>query len=100
MLTASMAAAVSASSPYTNQSGVTPSIFPDSGGGITGGPTRRAGMALNPGHVGQWLWGTYYDVRPVTNTGTGVADPQDVNIQILNTNPNNPSWDDYNPMVV
>jgi hypothetical protein len=93
MLTASMAAAVSPNSPYTNQSGVTPGV----GGGVTGGPARRAGMALNPGHVGQWLWGTYYDVRPVTNGSTGAADAQDVNIQILNTNPNNPAWDDYNP---
>jgi len=94
MFTASIAAAVSGASPYTNTTGVTPGSL---GGGVTGGPMRRAGMALNPGHVGQWLWGTYYDVRPVTNGGTSAADAQDVNLQILNTNPNNPSWDDYNP---
>lgn len=86
---ASAAMAVSPGSPYTNDSGVS--------GAVGTVPGRGAGMALNPGLVGQWLWGTYYDVRPVANVGTGGSDPQDVNIQILNTNPNNSSSDDYNP---
>jgi hypothetical protein len=92
---ATAAMAISPSSPYTNENGVT-----FTGPGLGGGDlpvTNRAGMALNPGKVGQWLWGTYYDVRPVTNVGTGATDAQDVNIQILNTNSNNPGADDYNP---
>src|SRR5581483_8904332 len=86
---ASSAMAVSPASPYTNALGVNSGLLT---------PGRLAGMALNPGHVGSWLWGTYYDVRPVANSGTGASDAQAVNLQILNTNPNNPGSDDYDPL--
>jgi hypothetical protein len=82
-VSASTAMAVSEGSPYTNQ------------GGISTADTE-ATMTLNPGLSGQWLWGTYYDVRPVKNGSTGASDPQDVNIQILNNNPNNPNSAGYN----
>jgi hypothetical protein len=54
-------------------------------------------MTLNPGKTGQWLWGTYYDVRPVQNGTTGGEDAQDTNIAILNTNSNNIGDPNYNP---
>ncbi|MBY0278133.1 hypothetical protein K2Z84_22590 [Candidatus Binatia bacterium] len=43
-----------------------------------------AGPRLNPNGIGQYLVGSYYDVRPV-----GVGNPTNVNIQIINTNTNN-----------
>lgn len=44
-----------------------------------------AGMTLNPGGVGQLLYGTLYDVRRVA--GLAGEDDQAVNIQIVNLNP-------------
>jgi len=82
-VSASTAMAVSEGSPYTNVGGISTA-------------NTEATMTLNPGLSGQWLWGTYYDVRPVKNGSTGATDPQDVNIQILNNNPNNPGSDGYN----
>jgi len=70
--------------PYKNESGISTATVPP-------------GMTLNPGKTGQWLWGTYYDVRPVRNASTGSSDAQDVNIQILNTNPRSSSFDCFNP---
>ncbi|MFM7734557.1 MAG: hypothetical protein ACKPBU_01055, partial [Alphaproteobacteria bacterium] len=70
--------------PYKNETGISTATVPP-------------GMTLNPGKTGQWLWGTYYDVRPVKNTSTGASDPQDVNIQILNTNPRTSKFDCWNP---
>jgi len=82
-VSASTAMAVSDGSPYTNVQGISTA-------------NTEATMTLNPGLSGQWLWGTYYDVRPVKNGSTGASDAQDVNIQILNNNPNNPGSDGYN----
>ena len=65
--------------------------------GTVGSPTRLGGMDLNPGKTGQFLWGTYYDVRPIVNGNTGQSDAQDTNIQILNTNTNNPADPNYDP---
>jgi hypothetical protein len=67
-----------AEDPYTNPFGVT------AGAGLTG--LRRANATLNPNHVGQLLYGTFYDVRNVAEP-TGSTDAQNVNLQILNTNP-------------
>ena len=72
-----VASAAMAANPYTNISGVE---------GAVNAAGRRAGMAVNPGHIGQLLWGTFYDVRPVAEP-TGATDNQNVNIQIVNTNP-------------
>ncbi|MFM8412414.1 MAG: hypothetical protein ACKOCT_19310, partial [Alphaproteobacteria bacterium] len=83
-VSASTAMAVSEGSPYTNVTGISTANV-------------EATMTLNPGLSGQLLYGTYYDVRPVKNGSTGASDPQDVNIQILNNNPNNPNSDGYNP---
>ena len=76
---------------YTNESGV----IGAAGAGAIG--DRLGGMDLNPGKTGQFLWGTYYDVRPILNGNTGQSDAQDTNIQILNTNSNNPGDPNYDP---
>ena len=83
-VSASTAMAVSDGSPYTNVLGISTA-------------NTEATQTLNPGLTGQWLWGTYFDVRQVKNGSTGSSDAQDVNIQILNSNPNNPGSDGYNP---
>ena len=70
--------------PYKNEPGISTAVVPP-------------GMTLNPGKTGQYLWGAYYDVRPVKNASTGASDPQDVNIQIVNTNPRTSGMDCYNP---
>lgn len=84
-VSASTALAVSPKSPYTDAKG------------ISDNKTGLPGMTLNPGGTGQWLWGTFFDVRAVKNPGTGASDPQAVNIQIVNTNSNDPEADHYNP---
>ena len=59
-VSASTAMAVSDGSPYTNVQGISTA-------------NTEATMTLNPGLSGQWLWGTYYDVRPVKNGSTGAT---------------------------
>ncbi len=48
-------------------------------------PDGLAGATLNPNGIGQLLYGTLYDVRPVA--GAGGQDAQNVNLRITNTQP-------------
>lgn len=57
--------------PYTDEDGLA--------------PDGLAGATLNPNGIGQLLYGTLYDVRPVA--GAGGTDAQNVNLRITNTQP-------------
>lgn len=48
-------------------------------------PGRRAGATLNPGGVGQVLFGQYYDVRPYLEADGATSSTQQVNLAIINT---------------
>ena len=65
---------------YTNVTGVNGAVG-------TVDPNRPAGPEVNPGGIGQVLFGGLYDVRPVTNPAGGQQDPQFTNIALVNTAP-------------
>lgn len=73
---------------YENLGGLTSSglgggaIFP-LGGAAVAADFSQAGPTYNPNGIGQYLFGQYYDVRPVA------GDAQVTNLAIVNTNSNN-----------
>jgi len=76
-----LAAVTDAGDIYTNDTGLNGASFPAGG---------TAGMHVNPGGIGQYLIGEYYDTRYHKDSGTIN------NIQILNTSPNDPQSPNYN----
>lgn len=74
---------------YENAGGLTSALGTGAQFIVGGAPAtvgfNWANATYNPNGVGQYLFGTYYDVRPVEGDG------QVVNIAIVNTNSNNPN---------
>ena len=69
---------------YTNDYGVQGAVGTTGEGLIP--PDRLAGPDVNPGGIGQLLFGGFYDVRAIAGP-TGTVEAQQTNIQLLNVAP-------------